>query len=171
MGISFGSTGIKPYVGSKEVQEAYVGSQLVYQAKLPYVYYFLGAENDYIIDNSVVQLSPKSATITKEGGIYRIALTSSSSGTPGYARINLAGGSTFTFTAKAVSTYSQPWTMYINFYKNNVYNESASYRINVGSEYTRYSVTLPLSANNVRITHNLGSTSTSYIDSIMQDLN
>ena len=32
MGISFGSTGIKPYVGSKEVQEAYVGNKLVYSA-------------------------------------------------------------------------------------------------------------------------------------------
>lgn len=32
MGISFGSVGKKPYVGSKEVQEAYVGNQLVYQS-------------------------------------------------------------------------------------------------------------------------------------------
>ena len=33
MGISFGSASKKPYVGSKEVQEAYVGSQLVYKGK------------------------------------------------------------------------------------------------------------------------------------------
>ena len=38
MGISFGSTGIKPYVGSKEVQEAYVGSTLVYQNMPNYEY-------------------------------------------------------------------------------------------------------------------------------------
>lgn len=38
MGISFGSTGIKPYVGSKEVKEAYVGSTLVYQNVPNYEY-------------------------------------------------------------------------------------------------------------------------------------
>ena len=171
MGISFGSNSMKPYVGGKEVQEAYVGSQLVYQAKLPYVYYFLGAENDYIIDNTVIQLSGASAAIAKEGGIYRIALTSSSGGTPGYVRVNLGAGNVFTFTVKAISTYAQPWTMYINFYQNNVYRESQSYRITIGSEYTRFSVTVPTNANNVRLTHNLGSSSTSYIDSIMQELN
>lgn len=32
MGISLGSSSKKPYVGSKEVKEAYVGSQLVYQS-------------------------------------------------------------------------------------------------------------------------------------------
>ena len=35
MSISFGSTGRKPYVGNKEVQEAYVGSQLVYKNEVP----------------------------------------------------------------------------------------------------------------------------------------
>ena len=53
MGISFGSTGIKPYVGSKEVKEAYVGSQLVYQSVAPIVYKFLGAENTYTIDGAL----------------------------------------------------------------------------------------------------------------------
>lgn len=51
MSISFGSTGIKPYVGSKEVKEAYVGSQLVYRATPPYLYFFLGRENDYILNS------------------------------------------------------------------------------------------------------------------------
>lgn len=53
MGISFGSAGMKPYVGSKEVTEAYVGSQLVYRARLPYNYMFLGAENDYYKSDNV----------------------------------------------------------------------------------------------------------------------
>ena len=53
MSISFGSTGIKPYVGSKEVQEAYVGSQLVYRASLPSNYMFLGTENDYYKSDNV----------------------------------------------------------------------------------------------------------------------
>ena len=74
MGISFGSTGIKPYVGSKEVQEAYVGSQLVYRAGLPYYYYFLGSENDYAInENCVLQVS---ASVSKPSwaSTYKIAL-------------------------------------------------------------------------------------------------
>lgn len=49
MGISFGSASKKPYVGSKEVTEAYVGSQLVYKASYPYKYAFLGTENDYML--------------------------------------------------------------------------------------------------------------------------
>ena len=64
MGISFGSASKKPYVGSKEVQEAYVGSQLVYKAeKLPYNYVYLGTENGHFISPLVVL--GKGTTITK----------------------------------------------------------------------------------------------------------
>ena len=35
MAISFGSNGVKPYVGGSEIQEAYVGSQLVYRNEVP----------------------------------------------------------------------------------------------------------------------------------------
>lgn len=69
MGISFGSASKKPYVGSKEVKEAYVGSQLVYRAVPPYIYKFLGNENDYIIDGTLAL----GAAVTKEEGIYRIS--------------------------------------------------------------------------------------------------
>ena len=82
MGISFGSTGIKPYVGSKEVKEAYVGSQLVYKSGLPYNYYFVGAENDYFINDNVQLV--RNTNITKPAGksTYKIAseYTSSQSG-------------------------------------------------------------------------------------------
>ena len=67
MGISFGSTGIKPYVGGKEVQEAYVGSQLVYSAAPPYNYYFVGGETKYFISPNVV-LPNYNATIAKKNG-------------------------------------------------------------------------------------------------------
>lgn len=63
MSISFGSTGRKPYVGSKEVQEAYVGSQLVYRASLPSSYMFLGTENDYYKSDNVQLV--KQASIEK----------------------------------------------------------------------------------------------------------
>ena len=71
MGISLGSSSKKPYVGSKEVQEAYVGSQLVYRAVPPAIYKFLGTETDYIIDGTLV-----GANITKDQNVYRIAIGS-----------------------------------------------------------------------------------------------
>lgn len=73
MGISFGNTGIKPYVGSKEVQEAYVGSQLVYKSGLPYYYMFLGNENDYFISPNLTFQA--NASITKPKTVYKLTLT------------------------------------------------------------------------------------------------
>lgn len=168
MSISFGSTGIKPYVGSKEVQEAYVGSQLVYRAAPPYKYYFLGAENDYILDNSVISLSDQRAAIAKDGGIYRIVLTVGSYGNPGYVRVNLTN-TTFTFIARVQSGIVNP-SIYINMYKGNTYNEASSYRVNAPSSYTLFTVNVPSYIDNVRITHNSGSSSTTYIDAIKSDL-
>lgn len=72
MGISFGSVSKKPYVGSKEVQEAYVGSQLVYQATYPYKYAFLGTANNYMLADWCT--IGQSVAITKYNEIYRIAL-------------------------------------------------------------------------------------------------
>lgn len=72
MGISFGSNSMKPYVGGKEVQEAYVGSQKVYSAAPPIYYGFLGTENDYVLA-SWCGLT-KGAAIAKNQNIYRIAI-------------------------------------------------------------------------------------------------
>lgn len=76
MGISFGSVSKKPYVGGKEVTEAYVGSQLVYKAqKLPYHYVYLGTENAYYISDLVTLGT--GAAITKPNGAttYKLALS------------------------------------------------------------------------------------------------
>lgn len=73
MGISFGSKSVKPYVGSKEVQEAYVGSQLVYRAGLPYYYYFLGGTEKYqISENCLLQ---DGAAIAKPSGVANFMLS------------------------------------------------------------------------------------------------
>lgn len=90
MGISFGSTDIKPYAGSKEVQEAYVGSQLVYSAAPPYNYYFVGGETKYFISPNVV-LPNYNATIAKKNGTgnYMIAISKS------YNRLKLTDTSRF----------------------------------------------------------------------------
>ena len=74
MGISFGSKSVKPYFGSKEVKEAYVGSQLVYRATQPFVYAFLGAENDYFLAE-FAQLKD-GANTAKDQNIYRIKFSS-----------------------------------------------------------------------------------------------
>lgn len=74
MSISKGGQSVKPYVGSKEVKEAYVGSQKVYTAAPPVYYGFLGAENDYV-KADWCQLTTR-ANIVKESGVYRIAINS-----------------------------------------------------------------------------------------------
>lgn len=84
MGISFGSASKKPYVGSKEVKEAYVGSELVYRATPPYFYYFLGKESTYYISNECELTSRTS--IEKYQGVYRIV---KSTGTGGITLKNL----------------------------------------------------------------------------------
>lgn len=88
MSISFGSASKKPYVGSKEVQEAYVGSQLVYKSGLPYYYYFLGAESNYFINDNVQLVN--TTTITKPAGktTYKIACSYTSGSGKGLFKLN-----------------------------------------------------------------------------------
>ena len=77
MGISFGSKSVKPYVGSKEVTEAYVGSQLVYKAqKLPYHYVYLGTENEYFISPLVTLGAGAAITKPSWATTYKLALSS-----------------------------------------------------------------------------------------------
>ena len=72
MGISFGSVNKKPYVGSKEVQEAYVGNQLVYQNGPAFVYAFLGGANNYELADWCTLT--KFATVQKYNGVYKISI-------------------------------------------------------------------------------------------------
>lgn len=97
MSISKGGQSVKPYVGSKEVKEAYVGSQLVYRAVPPVVYGFLGSENDYVIA-PWCQLG-NDTTIIKNDNIYRISMSIKS---PSYGKITISEihGTKFKFTAK-----------------------------------------------------------------------
>ena len=98
MSISFGSASKKPYVGSKEVKEAYVGSQLVYKSGPPIGYGFLGDKNDYFIADWC-QLTYKAA-IEKQGGIYRIAVSTDGS-SPGIIKLTKVEGSKLSFICKA----------------------------------------------------------------------
>lgn len=89
MPISIGSTNAKPYVGDKEVKEAYVGSQLVYKSGLPYNYYFLGGENDYFISENLQLGSNATIAKPKDKSVYKIAITYTQDGTSIIGYVNL----------------------------------------------------------------------------------
>lgn len=99
MGISFGSTSVKPYVGGKEVKEAYVGSQLVYRAGLPYYYYFLsGTEKYQISDNCLLQ---DGAAIAKPSGVTNFMLSIKAQNRIRLNGIDLFAGYSLKFTTCA----------------------------------------------------------------------
>lgn len=108
MSISKGGQSVKPYVGSKEVKEAYVGSQLVYRATPPYVYGFLGGQDNYVLAGWC-SLSSNGAAITKEGSNFRIALSSYYQfGSWNYGEVLISkpaeAGNTLSFMVKAGGT-------------------------------------------------------------------
>lgn len=109
MGISFGSVSKKPYVGSKEVTEAYVGTKKVYSAAPPIYYGFLGAENDYVIAEwcQLVQ----GAAIAKDQGIYRIGLSRTGQGS-GIVSLGAPKAQKLKFTARLVSTLANVGIVY-----------------------------------------------------------
>lgn len=88
MSISKGGQSVKPYVGSKEVKEAYVGSQLVYRAVPPVYYAFLGSENSYELA-PWASIAPSNTTIVKDGGIYRVQITGAGGGIAGSGFLSL----------------------------------------------------------------------------------
>lgn len=88
MSISKGGQSVKPYVGGKEVKEAYVGSQLVYRAVPPYIYYFLGAETDYYLSENCALTQRASVTKPSWATAYKIACTSFSGGSYSEVRLN-----------------------------------------------------------------------------------
>lgn len=58
MSISKGSQSVKPYVGSKEVKEAYVGSQLVYRSTPPFNGVFFDSTTKFILEGYAISPLP-----------------------------------------------------------------------------------------------------------------
>ena len=116
MSINKGGQSLKPYVGGKEVKEAYVGSQLVYRSTPPYVYAFLGGQDDYVLADWCT-LSGAGAAIVKEGNNFRIALSSYEAG-----RLFRTGsismtkptnaGNTLSFMVKKSTSYGTEMVIY-----------------------------------------------------------
>lgn len=147
MGISLGSSSKKPYVGSKEVQEAYVGSQLVYRATPPYLYFFLGRENDYILNN--IELNGN--TIVKPDGsnIFNIAnrykLTNDQYGTVSVTNLGQYVGRVITSIIKPSSGMgNQQAKLCFRFYGagNSIISQDYKYP-KFGSDYATYSYQIP----------------------------
>ena len=142
MGISFGSNSMKPYAGGKEVQEAYVGSQLVYQATVPIVYKFLGAENTYTIDGTL----GNGAAIVKKDGVYRISL----GGNPGEFVFDSIPGYILRFTIKG--DYAASRVCYIQGSTNGTTWEGQNYIAFDGSGYVLKTFTPPSNWVKIKIT-------------------
>ena len=140
MGISFGSNGVKPYVGGSEIQEAYVGSQLVYKSRPPYTYAFLGGESNYFIADwcSLV----RGATVVKDEGKYRISMAASSTSNPYYFRLTEIHGPVIKFQARRAggTTNIKPS---ITFRTASGGIIGTSNYLNLTTEYALYSYTLP----------------------------
>lgn len=166
MGISFGSTGIKPYVGSKEVQEAYVGSQLVYQSGPPYYYAFLGGETSYYLANWVNLnggLSGYSAScaIVKDGVVWKIT---NGSGVYASLRFNENPHKIIKFTAKkaGLGTVSSAITLVGQPLGGGTDTTLKTFNM-TGNQYGQYSFTIP---SNYTLTHMAFSSAQVWLDEI-----
>ena len=147
MGISFGSKSVKPYFGSKEVQEAYVGSQLVYQSKPPYTYVFLGGESKYYLaDYATID---SGIAIQKESGVYRVVFPSGTSNIP-YLTITQVNGNKLKFIYKPES-YSSTTTLYVAGNNGGTFwPQITNIKMEV-NDYTLASITIPSNYTQVRI--------------------
>lgn len=137
MSISFGSTSIKPYVGSKEVKEAYVGSALVYQGVPPVVYAFQGDASTYTIA-PWCELT-KDAIIAKNGDTYCIALYNSNTGR-GYITLTKVYHKYLKFGSKRTDEASI--TANVIFYRNGEVADNKPFQ-GYASYFQQYSFAIP----------------------------
>ena len=162
MGISFGSASKKPYVGSKEVQEAYVGNQLVYRAVPPYLYKFLGSENDSILDGTLTN-----ASVVKIKDKYRISLEKAGSN---FIFKTEKTFNTLTFMAYGATNYSSQgqWVAFGIEYAPGEYQWNGQYYFTPGkNDFTL--VTVPSHWNQwdaIKITTTHANGKSGYIDAV-----
>lgn len=168
MSISFGSAGKKPYVGSKEVKEAYVGSTMVYQGVPPIVYAFQGSSSTYTIA-PWCELN-QNAQITTESSEYRIALKYNSTSGYGTITLNKVYNNKLKFIAKRSALASV--TAYVQFYNGeNLISQTGFYGYE--SSYQSLSFDIPAGCNKIIIRGDSSSynTTVNWIDEIRYEKN
>lgn len=113
MGISLGSSSKKPYVGSKEVQEAYVGSQLVYINAKPFNGVFFDSATRFVLEGYTMNPNSKiqdyTQTATHDGG-YFIGLSSGATSTIPYimwSGLDIPAFNTLTISSPERSDYAK----------------------------------------------------------------
>lgn len=171
MSISKGGQSVKPYVGSKEVKEAYVGSQLVYRATPPYLYFFLGRENDYILNS--VDLRGNAIVKPDGSNIFNIAnryaLTNDQYGYVDVTNLGQYVGRVITSIIKPYGGMAnQQAKLCFRFYGagSSIISQDFKYP-KFGSDYTTYSYQIPNGALKLSIITMTASTSwLAYIDTI-----
>lgn len=171
MSISKGGQSVKPYVGGKEVKEAYAGSQLVYRATPPYLYFFLGSENDYILNS--VDLRGNAIVKPNGSNIFNIAnryaLTNDQYGFVDVTNLGQYVGRVITSIIKPYGGIAdQQAKICFRFYGagNSIISQDYKYP-KFGSDYTTYSLQIPNGALKLSIITMTASTSwIAYIDTI-----
>lgn len=161
MSISKGGQSVKPYVGSKEVKEAYVGTQKVYSAAPPIYYGFLGSANDYVKADWVV-LSPSYAAIVKDQGIYRIALTSPGVGT---IKLNSILGTFIKFSFRSNGAHGGEVGV-IQFFKGTSKIKQEYIGTNDENNYFLKSYEIPAGTDNIMIYPQTYLRVTGYVDQL-----
>lgn len=169
MSISVGSGSVKPYVGGTEIKEAYVGSELVYQSKLPYVYYFLGTENDYVLSNDCKLTARSSISKASGESVYTIActydLTNDKYGVVTLTNIGEYAGKILNFLYKPrnLGTQTSEGKAELRFYSGatgsgSIVKRDYFYPKGSQEDYLLYSIEIPAGANSMNFLAEEGST-------------
>lgn len=168
MGIFVGSGNVKPYIGGVEIKEAYVGSELIYRSTLPYIYYFLGAENDYVISPNCALTRNAAIVKPNEETTYKIALSyNNDTDIGGIVDAKNVGdyvGHNFEFVHRtsglATSTHTETvrveYTQVISGIRSVLKRDTIT--VKDTNYYTLYSGVIPESTTEIRITAPDGST-------------
>lgn len=146
MGISFGSVGKKPYVGSKEVQEAYVGNQLVYRAVPPYSYGFLSGETSYVLASYVTIGSRMS--FPKDEGLFRMYMPGNEHLTLNQVLGNKLAINVKSAPSQATSKYRDIYIRFLNSSGGLIVSTTTSL---VRGGYTTHNYTIPAGCSKIEI--------------------
>lgn len=138
MAISFGSNGVKPYVGGKEVQEAYVGSQLVYRATPPFNGVFFDSTTKFILEGYAISPSPSkieelAQSTAYSAGYYIYLLNQTGTTSLPYIRwggLNIPEFNTLVISSPYYHDYPRSFTVLLTFKDGTSLNTTVSAWLN-----------------------------------------